>query len=94
MTRIIINGSKGRMGQALLACAKQHVGLEVVAGIDVGDDLAALLPGADAVIDFTHHDATPALPGTPAYRLRCGQSGGIGPSPAGSPFVGCRPTIG
>lgn len=49
------------MGQALLACAKQHTGLEVVAGIDVGDDLAALLPRADAVIDFTHHDATPAV---------------------------------
>lgn len=61
MTRIIINGSKGRMGQALLTCARQHVGLEVVAGIDVGDDLAGILPGADAVIDFTHHDATPAV---------------------------------
>ncbi|MFM8879462.1 MAG: 4-hydroxy-tetrahydrodipicolinate reductase, partial [Verrucomicrobiota bacterium] len=58
MTRIIINGSKGRMGQALLSCAKDHSGLQVVAGLDVGDDLEAVLPGADAVIDFTHHDAT------------------------------------
>lgn len=58
VTRIIINGSRGRMGQALLSCAKDHPGLQVVAGLDVGDDLAAVLPQADAVIDFTHHDAT------------------------------------
>lgn len=58
VTRILINGSKGRMGQALLACAKDHPGLQVVAGLDVGDDLEAVLPGVDAVIDFTHHDAT------------------------------------
>ena len=58
MTRIIINGSKGRMGQALLACAARHPGLQVVAGTDVGDDLEALLPGADVVIDFTLHHVT------------------------------------
>jgi 4-hydroxy-tetrahydrodipicolinate reductase len=58
VTRIIINGSKGRMGQALLACAKDHPELRVVAGLDAGDDLASVLPQADAVIDFTHHDAT------------------------------------
>jgi 4-hydroxy-tetrahydrodipicolinate reductase len=58
MTRIIINGSKGRMGQALLACAARHPGLQVVAGTDVGDNLEALLPGADVVIDFTLHHVT------------------------------------
>ena len=41
MTRVIITGSKGRMGQALLACAPQHRELEVVGQIDQGDDLAA-----------------------------------------------------
>ena len=46
------------MGQALLSCAKDHPQLQVVAGLDVGDDLAAVLPQADVVIDFTHHDAT------------------------------------
>lgn len=58
VTRIIINGSKGRMGQALLACAGNHSGLQVVASVDVGDDLVSLLPQADTVIDFSHHDAT------------------------------------
>ena len=30
MTKIIITGSKGRMGQALVACAEKIPGLEVV----------------------------------------------------------------
>lgn len=58
MTRIIINGSKGRMGHALLTCATRHPGLQVVAGTDAGDDLEQHLPGADVVIDFTLHHVT------------------------------------
>ena len=37
--RILINGSKGRMGQALLAAAPD-LGLRVSAALDAGDDLA------------------------------------------------------
>jgi 4-hydroxy-tetrahydrodipicolinate reductase len=55
--RILINGSKGRMGQALLALAKD-LGLTVAAALDQGDDLAAALPSCDIVIDFSHHSAT------------------------------------
>lgn len=58
MTRILINGSKGRMGQALLACAPRHEGLRVTAGLDVGDDLPGRLAEADVVIDFTLHHVT------------------------------------
>lgn len=58
MTRVIIVGAKGRMGQALVKCAAQHAGLAVVAEINRGDDLAAALPGADAVIDFSAHANT------------------------------------
>jgi len=58
MTRILINGSKGRMGQTLLACAARHPGLQVTAGTDVGDPLEELLPGTDVVIDFTLHHVT------------------------------------
>ncbi|MBI3881623.1 MAG: 4-hydroxy-tetrahydrodipicolinate reductase [Verrucomicrobia bacterium] len=57
-TRIIINGSKGRMGQALIACAARMPELEVIGAVDVGDDLAALVPKADAVIDFSFHNVT------------------------------------
>jgi 4-hydroxy-tetrahydrodipicolinate reductase len=58
MTKIIINGVKGRMGQALVACAKNFRDLEVVGQIDTGDDLAAVISQCDAVIDFSAHTAT------------------------------------
>lgn len=58
MTRILVNGSKGRMGQALIACAPRHEGLRLVAGVDVGDDLASYVASVDVVIDFTLHHVT------------------------------------
>ena len=58
MTRIIITGSKGRMGQALVACAAHLPGLQVVGQVDQGDDLAAIIGSCDAVIDFSAHHAT------------------------------------
>jgi 4-hydroxy-tetrahydrodipicolinate reductase len=61
MTRIIITGSKGRMGKALLACAPNHPALEVVGQVDAGDDLHPLLDRCDAVVDFSVHSATVAL---------------------------------
>ncbi len=61
MTKLIINGSKGRMGQALIACASRIPELSVVGAIDQGDDLAAIIGGCDAVIDFTFHSVTPAV---------------------------------
>ena len=61
MTRIIITGSKGRMGQALLNCAARIPELEVVGAIDQGDDLAAIIGKAEVVIDFSFHSATPAI---------------------------------
>jgi 4-hydroxy-tetrahydrodipicolinate reductase len=61
MTRVIINGSKGRMGQALVACAQRHPELEVAGQIDVGDDLRKVIDQADAVIDFSFHQATPEV---------------------------------
>jgi 4-hydroxy-tetrahydrodipicolinate reductase len=61
MTRIIITGSKGRMGRALLACAPQHREIEVVGQIDAGDDLASVIGRGDVVVDFSAHHATPRL---------------------------------
>jgi 4-hydroxy-tetrahydrodipicolinate reductase len=61
MTKVIITGSKGRMGKALLACAPQHRGIEVVGQIDQGDDLGAVIDRADAVIDFSSHMATATI---------------------------------
>jgi 4-hydroxy-tetrahydrodipicolinate reductase len=59
--RLLVNGAKGRMGQAIIACAKNEPGVEITAEVDAGDDLAAALPGVDAVIEFSHHTAGPAV---------------------------------
>ena len=61
MTNIIITGSKGRMGKALLACAPHHHELEVVGQIDQGDDLGTVIARSDVVIDFSSHTATPGI---------------------------------
>jgi 4-hydroxy-tetrahydrodipicolinate reductase len=60
-TKVIITGSKGRMGKALLACAPNHREIEVVGQIDQGDDLAAIVGRCDVVIDFSSHSATAGL---------------------------------
>ncbi len=58
--RILINGAKGRMGQAVAAAAKE-MDLTVGGAVDAGDDLAAALAGCDVVVDFSSHAATGAL---------------------------------
>jgi 4-hydroxy-tetrahydrodipicolinate reductase len=61
MIKIIITGSKGRMGRALIACATQNAELQVVGQIDKGDDLQGVIEKGDVVIDFSSHGATPAI---------------------------------
>ena len=58
MIKIIINGYKGRMGQALVNCAPQHRGLELAGKVDAGDELATIIGQGDVVIDFSSHAAT------------------------------------
>ena len=59
MTKVIITGAKGRMGQALLQCAARMPEIQVAAGIDLDDDLTTVIGKADVVIDFSFHQATP-----------------------------------
>jgi 4-hydroxy-tetrahydrodipicolinate reductase len=61
MTRIIINGARGRMGQMLIACAARQPALKVVGEIDRDGDLRSALGEADVVIDFSYHAATRAV---------------------------------
>lgn len=58
--RLIINGAKGRMGQALLAAAAD-LKLTVAATVDAGDDLAAAAAKGDVIVDFSAHSATSAV---------------------------------
>lgn len=55
--RIQIVGSRGRMGQAIAAAARQ-MELVVASAVDAGDDPSAGMDGSDVVIDFSAHHAT------------------------------------
>jgi 4-hydroxy-tetrahydrodipicolinate reductase len=59
--KIIICGSKGRMGQTLIACAKADPELRLVGEVDQGDDLSKIVAGCDAVVDFSVHEATASI---------------------------------
>jgi 4-hydroxy-tetrahydrodipicolinate reductase len=63
MTRVIITGSKGRMGKALVACIPQHPALKLSGQVDQGDDLAGIIGQGDVVIDFSSHNATAGIAG-------------------------------
>lgn len=58
MTNVIINGYKGRMGNALLKCAEQFKELTIVGKVDIGDELSSVIDKCDVVIDFSYHNAT------------------------------------
>lgn len=75
--RVVFSGAKGRMGQALLPGLKAAPGIDVVAEIDRGDDLAAAVRAqhAGVVVDFTTPQA--ALPNARAI-LAAGAQGVIG----------------
>ncbi len=46
------------MGQALLSCGEANPDIEIAAGIDIGDSLADVIAGSDAVIEFSFHEIT------------------------------------
>ena len=53
MIKVIITGSKGRMGRALVACAKSFRELDITGQVDKGDDLGAVIANGDVLIDFS-----------------------------------------
>lgn len=58
--KVLVNGSAGRMGQAIISCAKNK-GIMVHGEIDQGVDPAEFIAGCDAVIDFSIHSITPKI---------------------------------
>ena len=58
MTRIAINGSKGKMGQALIDAVNANSKVEYGAGFDKGDSLKDSLDGFDVLIDFSRPEAS------------------------------------
>ncbi len=81
MTRIIIVGSKGRMGRALVTSAAQDPELGVVGEVDQGEDLESVLGQADAVIDFSSHTATAGVAKACAHFRKALVVGTTGHSP-------------
>lgn len=74
MTRIILCGCNGRMGQAIVRATEQTENACIVAGVDVNPEAQAAVcsfpiyrdisefPGkADVIVDFSHHTALPSL---------------------------------
>lgn len=59
--KLLVHGSRGRMGQAVIACAQADAAVKIVAEIDAHNDLQSALDGCDAVIDFSHHTITERL---------------------------------
>ena len=58
MTRIAINGSKGKMGQALKEAVNANSKVEYGAGFDKGDSLKDSLDDFDVLIDFSRPEAS------------------------------------
>jgi len=58
MTKIAINGSNGRMGQALIEAVKLNPNVLQGSILNRGDDIERLLKDFDVLIDFTRPEAT------------------------------------
>ena len=58
MTRIAINGSKGKMGQTLIEAINLNENVDLGVGLDIGDNLNNSLEDFDVLIDFSRPDAT------------------------------------
>ncbi|MDB6120516.1 MAG: 4-hydroxy-tetrahydrodipicolinate reductase [Verrucomicrobiaceae bacterium] len=69
--KILVTGSKGRMGQAVIRAVEANPDAEVGAVIDVGDSLPDALGKCDVVIDFTtHHFSKELLAACVAHQKR------------------------
>jgi len=58
--KILLNGSKGRMGEAILSIAAEEK-VEISGQCDLGSDPAPLLGSIDVAVDFSSHESTPEL---------------------------------
>ncbi|MGC8830623.1 MAG: 4-hydroxy-tetrahydrodipicolinate reductase [Verrucomicrobiia bacterium] len=61
MVRVLLNGYKGRMGQAILGCAQKFPEIAITGRVDLGDRIEEFIENSDVVIDFSYHSATPAV---------------------------------
>lgn len=57
--KVIVNGAKGKMGAETVRAIQKETDLDLVAQLDMGDNLADAIKkhGAEVVVDFTHPEA-------------------------------------
>ena len=55
--RVLLVGSKGRMGKTIIDLAKSDPKIDIVAQCDLGDDVEPAMKNSDVVIDFSQADA-------------------------------------
>ena len=58
--KILLNGSRGRMGVAIINVAEANNAV-IASACDHGDDPSAHIAECDAVIDFSFHEVTPGI---------------------------------
>jgi len=60
--KLIVNGAKGKMGQETVKAVQKESDLDLVAQLDLGDNLTEAIRkhGAEVVVDFTHPEAVVA----------------------------------
>ena len=71
MTKIILSGANGHMGQVIVDLAKESAGIEIVCGLDINTERKNDFPvyaspreftgEADAIVDFSHPSAFDGL---------------------------------
>lgn len=93
MTKIVIAGSKGRMGQMLIACASRQPETPIVGQIDLGDDLRSVIEQGDVVIEFSSHDATPGIAELCAQHKKALVIGTTGHSAAAQDRIRAQQTV-
>ncbi len=57
MIRVVVVGAQGKVGRCLVQGVEEAGDLASAGAVDLGDDLAAAVAGADVAIDFTTPDA-------------------------------------
>ena len=54
--KVLLNGSKGRMGKTISSLANE-LDFEIMGAMDLGDDPSKEMPKCDVAIDFSSHDS-------------------------------------
>ena len=71
--QVLVNGALGKMGRTVAAAVRGAVGMDLLAEVDIGDDLAAALAKKpDVMVDFT-------APGAAFTSARAALAAGVAP---------------